>query len=115
MGLKGAGAAAAADTMTVHAGWTEIANTVVVNRLIPVFTANSASGAGTVTKATNAAVSFPIATAVNVVIAGCFIVMSGTNAPANTTGTLYSVGDFSASKTVNSGDTLNVTYSSALT
>jgi len=113
MGLKAAGAAANADTMASHAGWTEIASSVVAARLVPAFAA--ASGTGTVTKATSAAASFPIVTAVNVVIAGCFIVMSGTSAPANTTGTLFSAGDFSASRTVNSGDTLNVSYTAQLT
>lgn len=113
LGLKAAGSPANADTMASHAGWTEIASSVVAARGVPAFAV--ASGTGTVTKVTSAVVAFTVATATNVVIAGCFIVMSGTSAPANTTGTLYSVGDFTASRTVNSGDTLNVTYTGQLT
>lgn len=116
MGLKDAGGSGAlGDTMAqVAAGgtWSEIAATVVANRLVPTFAA--ATGTPNVDKATSAAVSFPIVTAVNVVIAGCFIVLGGTSAVLNTTGTLYSVGDFSASRTVNSGDTLNVSYTARL-
>ena len=113
MGLKGAGTPVSADTMASHGSWTEIASSVVANRLAPTFSA--ATGTTTASKTTSTACPFPILTASAVVIAGCFIVMSGTNAPANTTGTLLSVGDFAASRTVNSGDTLNVTYTANLT
>jgi len=44
-------------------------------------------------------------------VAGCFINIGGSATIDNTTGTLFSAGDFTAgSKTVTSGDTLNVTY-----
>jgi hypothetical protein len=45
-------------------------------------------------------------------IAGCFINLSGSATIDNTTGVLFSAGDFTAgSKTVTSGDTLSVSYS----
>jgi hypothetical protein len=106
MGLAGAGTKAAADTMASHAGWTEPA--IVAARLVPAFSAASAGS-----KATSAAVSFAINSGTNTVVAGVFIVMSGTSAVANTTGTLYSVGDFSSTKTVSSGDTLLVSYTAS--
>jgi len=103
MGLKSSGTALAADTMASHSSWTE--PSIVAARLVPAFSA-AASGS----KATSAAVSFAINSGTNTVVAGVFIVMSGTSAIANTTGTLYSAGDFASTKTVSSGDTLNVTY-----
>jgi hypothetical protein len=44
-------------------------------------------------------------------VAGCFINIGGSATIDDTTGTLFSAGDFTAgSKTVTSGDTLNVSY-----
>lgn len=106
MGLKSAGAAVAGDTMASHASWTE--PSIVAARLVPAF---SAAAAGS--KATSAAVSFSINSGTNTVVAGVFIVMSGTSAIGNATGTLYSAGDFASTKTVSSGDTLNVTYTAS--
>ncbi|MFL5063484.1 MAG: hypothetical protein ACJ8ED_02415 [Xanthobacteraceae bacterium] len=106
MGLKGSGSAAAGDTMASHSGWTE--PSIVAARLVPAFSAASSGS-----KATSAAVSFSINSGTNTVVAGVFIVMSGTSAVANTTGTLYSAGDFASTKTVSSGDTLNVTYTAS--
>lgn len=106
MGLKGSGSAAAADTMASHAGWSE--PSIVAARLVPAFSAASAGS-----KATSSAVSFSINSGTNTVVAGVFIVMSGTSAVGNTTGTLYSAGDFTSTKTVSSGDTLNVTYTAS--
>lgn len=97
----------AADTMSSHAGWTEVSASA--NRVSVSFSA-AASGS----KATSAASSFSVnATAT---VAGCFIVVGGTNAISNTTGTLFSVGNFSGgNRSVVSGDTLNVTYTATLT
>src|SRR5215204_3613703 len=106
MGLKSAGTAVVGDTMTSHASWTEPA--IVAARLVPAF---SVAAAGS--KVTSAAVSFAINSGTNTVVAGVFIVMSGTSAIANTTGVLYSAGDFASTKTVSSGDTLNVTYTAS--
>jgi hypothetical protein len=103
MGLKSSGTAVAADTMASHASWTEPA--IVAARLVPAFSA--ATGGS---KPTSSAVAFSINSGTNTTVAGVFVVMSGTSAVANTTGTLYSAGDFASTKTVSSGDTLNVTY-----
>lgn len=109
MGLKGTGTAAAADTQASHAGWLEVglanAPTYSGNRKTPTFSA--ASGG---TKSTSSAVVFSMTGSGTV--AGCFINIGGSATIDNTTGTLFSAGDFTAgSKTVTSGDTLNVSYS----
>jgi len=111
MGLKGTGAAAVGDTMSSHAGWLEVgganAPTYTGNRPVPAYAA--ASGGS---KTTSAAVSFAITGSGT--IAGCFIVMSGSATKDNTTGVLYSAGDFTGgSKIVSNGDTLNVTYTAS--
>lgn len=108
MGLKGTGSAAAGDTQASHAGWSEVGGTnapaYTGNRPTPSF---SAAAAGS--KATSAAVSFAITSSGTV--AGCFINIGGSATKDNTTGTLFSVGDFSGgSKVVSNLDTLNVTY-----
>jgi len=47
---------------------------------------------------------------------GCFINMNGSATKDDTTGVLYSAGDFSGgSKAVSNGDTLNVTYTATIT
>lgn len=112
MGLKGAGAAANGDTQASHGGWLEVglanAPTYTGNRQAPAF---SAAAAGV--KATSAANSFAITSAGTV--AGCFINNGGSSTKDNTTGVLFSAGDFSGgSKAVTGGDTLNVTYSLAV-
>lgn len=97
LGLKGTGSAAAGDTLASHAGWSEV-TPYSGNR--PSITWGEPSSASL---SASSAVAYTInATAT---VAGAFIcsVASGTS------GTLYSAGDFSASKSVTSGDTLNVT------
>lgn len=106
MGLKGTGTAVAADTMTSHATWSEI--TVISVRGTPSFSAASAG-----VKTTSSAVSFAITGTATV--AGCFIVVGGTSAVSNTTGVLFSAGDFSTPKSVVSLDTIAVTYTATLT
>jgi hypothetical protein len=108
MGLKGTGTAVVADTQSSHASWLEVglanAPTYTGNRPTPTFSAAS-SGA----KTTSSAVTFAITSSGTV--AGCFINIGGSSTKDNTTGTLFSAGDFTAgSKTVTSGDTLSVTY-----
>lgn len=96
MGLAGAGTKAVGDTLASHAGWSEL-TPYSGNR--PAITWGTTSGGSN----TGSAVSFAInATAT---VAGAFVcsVASGTS------GVLYSVGDFAASRGVGNGDTLNVT------
>lgn len=108
MGLKGTGSAAAGDTQASHAGWLEVglanAPTYSGSRPTPSFSAASSGS-----KATSSAVSFSITSTGTV--AGCFININGSATIDNTTGTLYSAGDFSGgSRSVINGDTINVTY-----
>lgn len=96
MGLKGAGSAAAGDTLASHGGWTELTPYSGNRKAITWGTTSGGSNTGT-------AVSFAITGAATV--AGAFVC----NAASGTSGTLYSVGDFSGSRGVDNGDTLNVT------
>lgn len=112
MGLKGTGSAAAGDTQASHAGWLEqgLANapTYTGNRPVPSFSAASAG-----VKATSAAVAFAITSTGTV--HGVFINNGGSATKDDTTGVLFSAGDFSGgSRAVINGDTLNVTYSLAV-
>lgn len=112
MGLKGTGTANVADTQASHATWNEVglanAPTYSGNRKTPSF---SAAAAGV--KATSSASTFSITSTGTV--AGCFINIGGSATIDNTTGTLFSAGDFSSSKSVVSGDSIAVSYSATLT
>lgn len=112
MGLKGVGTAVVGDTQASHSPWLEqgLANapTYTGNRPSPTF---SAAAAGV--KATSAAVSFAIGSTGTV--GGVFINNGGSATKDDTTGVLFSAGDFSGgSRAVISGDTLNATYSLAV-
>jgi hypothetical protein len=96
LGLKGTGTAAVGDTLASHAGWSEV-TPYSGNRPAITFGSTSA-GSNTAT-----AVSFTINGTATV--AGAFISSVNTG----TSGKLYSAGDFAASRSVASGDTLNVT------
>jgi hypothetical protein len=109
MGLKGSGTAVIADTQASHASWLEVGGTNLPTytgtRQTPTFSA-AAAGA----KATSAAVSFAITGSGSVF--GCFINNGGAAAKDDTTGVLFSAGDFTGgSRAVVNLDTLNVTYS----
>jgi hypothetical protein len=111
MGLKGTGSAAYTDTQASHAGWLEVgatnAPTYSGTRKTPAFSASTS--ANPAVKATSAAVVFSMTGSGTV--AGAFINVGGSSTIDNTTGVLFSAGDFTAgSKTVTSGDTINVTY-----
>jgi len=112
MGLKGTGTAIAADTQSSHSTWLEVGGanlpTYSGSRPTPAFSAASAGS-----KATSSAVSFAITGTGTV--AGCFINIGGSATKDDTTGTLFSAGDFSSSKAVVSGDTIAVTYTATLT
>jgi hypothetical protein len=111
MGLKGTGTAAVTDTQGSHAGWLEVgvsAPTYSGTRKTPTFT-NPVTTANPAVLSTATAVVFTMTGAGTV--AGAFINVGGSSAIDNTSGVLFSVGDFTAgSKTVTSGDTINVTY-----
>lgn len=112
MGLKGTGTASAADTQSSHASWDEVGGTNAPaysgNRPTPSF---SSAAAGS--KTTSSAVSFSMTSTGTV--AGCFINIGGSATKDSTTGTLFSAGDFSSSKSVVNGDTIAVTYTLTLT
>lgn len=104
LGLAGAGTKAVGDTLASHAGWSEV-NPYTGNR--PAITFGTTSGGSN----TANAVSFSITLAGPTTVAGAFIA----SAASGTSGTLYSVGDFASSRSVISGDTLNVTMTVSVT
>jgi hypothetical protein len=111
MGLKGTGTAAYTDTQSSHATWLEVggtnAPTYSGTRKTPTFSASTS--ANPAVKSTSAAVVFSMTSSGTV--AGAFINVGGSATIDSTTGVLFSAGDFTAgSKTVTSGDTINVTY-----
>jgi hypothetical protein len=118
----GTGTYAAADTMALHTGWTEVglANAPAYsgNRQSPSWTAATSSGTTptNVTSKTAAALVFTFTSSGTV--NGCFI-NGGASASATkdtTTGILYSAGNFTGgSKTVANGDSLAVTYTTTAT
>ena len=96
----------AADTMGSHAGWSEFTSYSEATRPAPTWSAASSGS-----KATTAT-SFSISGSGTV--AGAFMTTNSTK--SGTTGTLYSAGNFTGgSRSVASGDTLNVTYTATLT
>ena len=116
MGLGGANGSstftpAYTDTQSSHAGWYEVgganAPTYSGTRKTPAF--SSSTSANPAVKSTSSAVVFSMTGSGTVY--GAFINVGGSTAIDNTTGTLFSIGAFTAgSKTVTSGDTINVTY-----
>jgi hypothetical protein len=99
------------DTQASHTGWFEAgaanAPTYSGTRKTPAFSA--ATNANPSVLVTSAAVVFTMTGSGTVT--GAFINIGGSATIDNTTGTLFSAGNFTAgSKTVTSGDTINVTY-----
>lgn len=94
--LKGTGSAVAGDTLASHSGWSEV--TPYSGNRPAITWGTSSAGANTAT-----AVSFSINATATVAGAGVCSAASGTS------GTLYNAADFAASRSVASGDTLNVT------
>ena len=114
IGLYGSGATnspAAGDTMSSHAGWTEV--TAYSNGTRPACTFATATTANP-SVATNSASVAAFSINGTTTVGGAFLVSNSTK--GGTTGTLFSAADFSApgDRAVASGDTLNVTYTLSL-
>ncbi len=114
IGLYGAGASntpAAGDTMSSHAGWTEVVPYSNATRVAATFATATTANPSVVTNSASPA-SFTInATST---VGGAFLT-SG-SAKSGTTGTLFSAADFSSpgDRSVVSGDVLSVTYTFSL-
>ena len=100
VGLKGTGTVVAADTMASHAGWAEL--TPYSNATRPAFTAGTISGGSVDNSASKAVFNINSPST----IFGAF--MADNSTKGGTTGTLLGAGDFTASRAVENGDTLNV-------
>lgn len=99
------------DTQASHAGWYEVggahAPTYSGTRQTPSF--STATNANPSVLATSTAVVFSMTGSGTV--SGAFINVGGSSTIDNTTGTLFSIGAFTAGdKIVTAGDTINVTY-----
>lgn len=93
---------AAGDTAASHTGWVETHTTYSqANR--PTLTFGTASNGAVSNSASPAAFSMTG----TITVKGAFVISNNTK--GGTTGTLYSVGVFGASRSVVNGDTLNVT------
>ena len=114
IGLYGAGASntpAAADTMSSHAGWTEVVPYSNATRVAVTFvTATTANPS----VATNSASPSSFTINATSTVGGAFLT-SG-SAKSGTAGTLFSASDFTSpgDRAVVSGDVLNVTYTMSL-
>ena len=106
VGLKGTGTIAAADTMASHAGWSEVAGYSQGAR--PALTFGSVTGT-TTTSVDNSASPAAFGINATVTVAGAFITTDSTK--GGTAGTLIGASDFASARSMQSGDTLNVTTS----
>lgn len=108
MGLKGVGTAVAADTQASHASWLEVG---LANA--PTYTGSRKSvtmGAAAAGVSTSPVQAFAITSSGTV--AGCFTNNGGSGTIDDTTGVLFSAGDFTGgNKVVANLDTINATYS----
>jgi len=110
---------AATDTMGSHT-WTELTTYTVGGSAVrgtAVFGASTSSGTtpSNVTTSTATAITYTMTGSATVY--GCFLVTGAgaVSTLSSTAGTLYSEGNFSTAKTVTSGDTVTVTYSTTAT
>lgn len=110
----------AADTMASHT-WTEFTNYTVGGSAVrgtASFTSATSSGStpSNVTTKTAAAITYTI-TGGGGTVGGCFLVTGSgaSSTQGNTSGTLYSAGDFATAKITTAGDTVSVTYSTTAT
>jgi hypothetical protein len=102
LGLKGSGTPSAADTMSSHGTWSEV--TAYTEGTRQTYSHAAAASQAITNSASKATYSVNATTT----IYGIFCTTSSTK--GGTTGTLISVTDFSSSKSADSGDTLEVTY-----
>jgi len=114
VGLYGAGASntpAATDTMSSHAGWTEVTDYSESTRVAATFAAATNANPSVVTNSASKAQFTMNATTT---VGGAFLT-SG-SAKGGTTGTLFSAADFQSpgDRSVVSGDILLVTYTFSL-
>lgn len=114
IGLYGAGASntpAATDTMSSHAGWTEVTPYSNATRVAATFVTATTANPSVVTNAASPATFNINATST---VGGAFLT-SG-SAKSGTTGTLFSAADFSSpgDRSVVSGDIISVTYTFSL-
>ncbi len=114
LGLYGAGASntpAAGDTMSSHAGWTEVTDYSNSTRVSASFVTATTANPSVVTNTASPAVFNINGTTT---VGGAFLT-SG-SAKGGTTGTLFSAADFGSpgDRSVVSGDTLSVTYTFSL-
>lgn len=107
MGLAGTGTKAAGDTQSSHAGWLEVG---LAN--LPTYTGNrKAVTMGSASAGSSVSPTQAFAMTGSGTVSGCFINNGGSATVDNTTGVLFSAGNFTAGdKIVTSGDTVNVTY-----
>lgn len=112
MGLCGTGTKAAADTQASHAGWSEVG---LANN--PTYSGNRKDVTmGSASSGSSAAPTQSFSITSSGTVAGVFTNNGGSATKDDTTGVLFSAGDFSGgNKTVANGDTLNVSYSVSLT
>lgn len=98
VGLKGAGTIAAGDTLASHGGWSEITDYTGDRKALTLGSVSSQSVNNS---------GSPASFAINgsATVAGAFIASAATG----TSGVLYGAADFSGSRSVVDGDTLNVT------
>lgn len=116
MSLKGTGTAVVGDTQASHAAWLEqgLANAPTYTGNRPSITMNAASGAGAGARSSASPTTAFAITSTGTVF-GCFINNGGLATKDDTTGILFSAGDFTGgSRAVINGDTLNVTYTLTL-
>lgn len=114
LGIYGAGATnnpAASDTMSSHAGWTEITAYSQATRPQAVFAAATTADPSVITNSASVAV-FTMNAATTV--GGAFL--TSDNTKGGTAGILFSASDFQSpgDRVVVSGDTLNLTYTFSL-
>jgi len=104
VGIKEAGTAVAADTMASHSSWVENADyTESVRQTLTLGTATTADPSSVDNSSNKATFSIND----TATIAGAFMVTDDTK--SGTSGTLYGVVDFGSTRSVISGDTLEIT------